>query len=754
MDEDVQIFESNTPLSKVDAVDHPPLEGIFSIRHDLEAMTDTRKRFHFKNANYKGMNDYLRSFDWISALNLSDSLDSLDPNILFSKFYQILNTTFTKFVPFRKPYRFSRPIWYTRDLVTLKNRKTLIYKRFKRTGRTNDYILYNILRKRFNSFHSYLYREYISSVESNIKTDPYSFWKFVKSKRKNSSIPSIMRHDEVTGTGAAKICDMFADFFESVYRNEENIPIIVNDNINRIDSIILDSMDIQIAVNRLKRKYHPGSDGVPSSVLISCVDGLIGPLLMLFNLSISKGLYPDVLKTTYVTPIHKAGSRTDINNYRGVAEMCAIGKVFDSAVNERFSEFFEEFESEFQHGFVKKKSTTTNLIEFTSTAINLIESRNQLDVIYFDFARAFDRVQPNILLSKLSEIGVNGMLYKWFESYLSNRFQRILISGHLSRLINVYSGVGQGSHFGPTLYRVMVHRMPLIFQNVFKLLFADDLKIFYPIRCMADCIVLQGEINRLMAWCAANHLDLNVGKCSVVSYYRKHEPIFHDYYIGDFIVIRGTEKKDLGVTFDTKLTFVAHIGNIVNKACSMLGFLKRFSRDFHDPYTIKVLFCALVRSGLEYCSVVWNPQYKIHSMRIESVQKRFLLFALRSLRWGGFLNLPHYEDRLKLIDMDTLENRRKSFDLLFLSDIIHMRVRSTFVSDRVNTAFKGHNLRGPLSLSVGSHRTNYGYHEPVNRMCRLHNECSCVSLDISRVQLRKLLSSHTCLIDFKWNVDT
>jgi len=106
---------------------------------------------------------------------------------------------------------------------------------------------------------------------------------------------------------------------------------------------------------------------------------------------------------------------------------------------------------------------------------------------------------------------------------------------------------------------------------------------------------------------------------------------------------------DLGVLLDPKLKFDSHISSTVNKAMSVLGFIKRWYKEFDDPYTTKLLFTPFVRPNLEYCSSVWSPQYQVHIDRIECVQKQFLLFALRGLNWEQNVRFPSYSSRLLLI---------------------------------------------------------------------------------------------------------
>ena len=105
---------------------------------------------------------------------------------------------------------------------------------------------------------------------------------------------------------------------------------------------------------------------------------------------------------------------------------------------------------------------------------------------------------------------------------------------------------------------------------------------------------------------------------------------------------------DLGVLFDLKFNFNFHIDKIVNKASSVLGYIKRWAKEFNDPYVTKLLFTSLVRPILEYVSIVWSPCYQCHIDRIESVQKQFLIFCLRNLGSDSSQNLPPYKSRLKL----------------------------------------------------------------------------------------------------------
>lgn len=123
---------------------------------------------------------------------------------------------------------------------------------------------------------------------------------------------------------------------------------------------------------------------------------------------------------------------------------------------------------------------------------------------------------------------------------------------------------------------------------------------------------------------------------------------------------------DLGVTLDSKLLFDKHIENILAKAMKTLGFLFRVTKDFKSIKTLKILFCSLVRSHLEYASQVWNPRYVKYIDLLEKPQRKFL----------KFINFKHnifssdYVDSCKRQHILPLIKRREAADLSFLHSIV------------------------------------------------------------------------------------
>ncbi|GBM51335.1 hypothetical protein AVEN_229197-1 [Araneus ventricosus] len=154
------------------------------------------------------------------------------------------------------------------------------------------------------------------------------------------------------------------------------------------------------------------------------------------------------------------------------------------------------------------------------------------------------------------------------------------------------------------------------------------MKLFGSIRSDLDSVLLQRDLDCLFKWCIDNRLYLNIEKCSVLSYTRKAQPLTHVYKINNLVLSRSNTVTDLGIIFDSKLDFSQHIDTMVSKTYRRLGFLKRRTREFSSELTLMVLYCAHIRSNLEYCSIIWNPNYRNKIEIIKQIQNNFLRYLL------------------------------------------------------------------------------------------------------------------------------
>jgi hypothetical protein len=142
----------------------------------------------------------------------------------------------------------------------------------------------------------------------------------------------------------------------------------------------------------------------------------------------------------------------------------------------------------------------------------------------------------------------------------------------------------------PLCFIWFVNEISWIFRHVRVLFCADDMKLFLPVRGFRDCLGYPNDLNRLVEWCKANALELNVGECKLITFSRLRYSIEFSYMLGGIILDRVDSINDLGV----KMSFTWVL--------AMLGFVKRLSCEFWDPYTLKTLYVSLVRLKLEYVS--------------------------------------------------------------------------------------------------------------------------------------------------------
>ena len=559
----------------------------------------------------------------------------------------------------------------------------------------------------------------------------------------SSSLPTQLQFNNKFSRTDMESANLFADFFASVYSDHQLDPANLNAEIPKLSTNIcvpiVDETTVWSYLKSVKFSFFGGPDKIPSCVAKICADMLSKPLSWLFNLSLSSGTFPDVWKDSYVLPLHKSGPKSMVSNYRGIAKLCVFPKIFEHIIADQLSSSLQPVISQHQHGFMRNKSTVTNLLEFTSLVTDGFSDGKQTDVTYTDIAKAFDRLCQTLLCWKLDHIGLPPILVKWVESYLTNRYQCVLFNNAISRKYKVTSGVPQGSHLGPLLFNLFINDLPAVIKHCSILMFADDVKLCYSYNDPRKQNLVQDDLNNLLSWCRVNGLTLNIDKCKVMCFSWR-SLVTPNYVLDGAQLEVVSEYRDLGVLMDPKLSFVKHINAIICKARSMLGFIKRWSIEFKDPYITKLLFTALVRPLLEYASPVWSPSYAVHSDAIESVQKQFLLFALRGLPWDPSSNLPPYEHRLKLIRLPTLRSRRIVANVCFLLNLINGNIFSPSLLSRINFNIPNRlqrSLRFFRPIYLRTYTVNYLDSEPFRSICKVFNTyyfLVCFSNSISEIK--------------------
>ena len=225
------------------------------------------------------------------------------------------------------------------------------------------------------------------------------------------------------------------------------------------------------------------------------------PLQDIFTTSLREGKLPGDWRIAHITPIHKKGSKTEAGNYRPVSLTSILCKIMEGVIRDKVVNHMKENKlfSKDQHGFMNGRSTVTQLLETLEYWSMHLDSGLGVDAIYLDFQKAFDSVPYQRLLKKVRSYGVCDHVYKWIESFLKERRQRVTVNRAESNWAIVESGIPQGSVLGPILFIIFINDMPG--ETVCPLkLFADDAKLFHCVTSENDCKALQDDLDKLQEW--------------------------------------------------------------------------------------------------------------------------------------------------------------------------------------------------------------------------------------------------------------
>ena len=188
------------------------------------------------------------------------------------------------------------------------------------------------------------------------------------------------------------------------------------------------SADVFIILKSINSNKAPGPDGIHGKILKNCARSLAYPLTILFNLSFLTGLIPPDWKLASVVPVFKMGDKNSVENYRPISFTSLVMKVFERCIKTSLLSVCEEYLGPRQHGFLNNKSCVTQMIPFANDLALTVDTRSRTDVIYFDFAKAFDSVSHDLILSKLkTNYKVDGLMLNFVKSYLKGRRQQVLV---------------------------------------------------------------------------------------------------------------------------------------------------------------------------------------------------------------------------------------------------------------------------------------------------------------------------------------
>ena len=296
-------------------------------------------------------------------------------------------------------------------------------------------------------------------------------------------------------------------------------------------------------------------------------------------------------------------------------------KIFERVIRKRLVHHLEtnNLLSRNQHGFRKGRSCLTHLLKHMDNVIHSILEGHEHDVVYLDFAKAFDKVDHEILIQKLKLFGINGKLLAWIKEFLLDRNQLVAINGVHSTLALVLSGVPQGSVLGPILFLIYIDDLQNCLKGSTSGSFADDTRLSKTITCCGDVTILQEDLLQVIQWASKNNMKLHESKFELLSYRTPKSKLLQELPLTaqwlQYSTPSGQEifpsnsVKDLGVHLSHDLKWSTQVSEAVQRANKMANWVMSVFCD-RSKIIMLTLFKSMVRCRLEYSSPVWSQSPK------------------------------------------------------------------------------------------------------------------------------------------------
>ena len=513
------------------------------------------------------------------------------------------------------------------------------------------------------------------AIDAIKKNSKYFFSYVNKLSKVKTKVGPLCTKDGLYTSDSKEMADILSEQFSSVYsprRQDLPQPDILfpleepNENTQCIMNIQFTVEDIIAAIKKLSSSSAPGPDGFPTILLKNCAQNLASALFLLYRKSLDCGLVPTGFKLSNIVPIFKSGDKGVAVNYRPVALTSHLSKVFERVICSKLVVFLEETGAlnESQHGFRKGRSCISQLLEHFETVINFLDNGYNVDVVYLDFCKAFDKLDFNILLQKLKRCGVGGYLGRWLYSFISGRLQYVTVNGFKSFSCEVLSGVPQGSVLGPLLFILMISDIDADLANSFLSSFADDTRIGMEIKSLENANALQADLNKIYDWTERNNMVLNPLKFELLQYGKKtivDETYSYLSNTGDDITSKDVVK-DLGVLMSSTCNFTSHIDSVVAKVKKLTSWAFRNFKSRTTKF-IMTTWKSLILPIIDYASQLWNPSKISDINHLEMLQKCFVKKIQYYQDWS-------YWDILRDLGLFSLQRRRERYRIIYLWSIL------------------------------------------------------------------------------------
>ena len=428
-------------------------------------------------------------------------------------------------------------------------------------------------------------------------------------------------------------------------------------------------------INGLDANKAHGYDGISIKMVKICSRAIAKPLCIIFKNCLNEGIFPNIWKKANVVPIHKKGDKRIISNYRPISLLPIFGKIFERIIYNRCFEFLmsNSLINTSQSGFIPRDSCINQLLSITHNIYSAFDANPTLEVkgVFLDISKAFDRVWHDGLIYKLNRMGINGNLKSLLESFLSDRYQRVVLNGQSSDWAKINAGVPQGSILAPMLFLVYINDITEELSSGIKL-FADDTSIFSVVHNPESTGQdLNRDLILIKNWGFQWKMDFNpdpTKPAKSILFSRKVNAVSHpEIYYNENPIQQTNSHKHLGLILDKKLSFTEHLDEKILKAYKGIGILRKLSH-FFTRHSLITIYKSFIRPHIDYCDVIYDkPNNTAFKNKIEKIQYDSALAITGAIRGTS------KEKLYKELGLEYLDKRRWMRRLCLFKKVLRNR---------------------------------------------------------------------------------
>lgn len=639
-------------------------------------------------------NDLMKT-NWTSLY----AMDSCEEQ--FTHFQSTINGFLDQHMPLRK----SKSCPTDRPWVTTHFRDLICDRR--KAYSTGNTSLYNYLRNKVNRLNRKLKSNYYKNTVEKLKaSDSRNWWKEIKS----ITGTNVRGGNELNGLANSmcegdnqSLANKVNGFFQSVSSDLPKLDrsLLPPKPDHVPDKYIIPVIEVEKQLMKLDTRKAPGPDNIPTWVLHDFPGYLAPPICCIFNTSIREGRLPSVWKKATTRPIPKVIPPKKIEtDLRPISLTCVISKEMESHMVGWIWEIVCSSLDPFQFGAIPKCSTVHALVDIFDQWFKMTDDsrkKNYVHAVLVDYSKAFDRINPNILIKKLAALGVPPLLLHWVADFLCDRTQKVKVGNSLSDELDVWGIVPQGTKLGVFLFLLMINDL---FTPLPTYKYVDDTTLFVVTNDTKDTS-LQKAVDHVVTWSKKNDMRLNAIKTKeMLISFTKSTPEVSNITVDGRPLERVETIKLLGILISCDLTWGPHIEYIVKKGQQKLYCLTTLKRSSVACEDIINIFCSKVRPILEYGAPIWHGGLtKEQSNALEDIQVRACKIAMPK---------KAYSDALKQVNIPTLAERRLS-------------ICKAFFVKMQNPKDKLHKMLPPIKENVPNTRHSVQYSLPRTRTSRYKN---------------------------------